>query len=212
MIYCGISLAQIPCGGMSDAVFSGRGVMGTEVTKKLFTVDEYHRMGEVGIIDSDARVELLEGEIIEMSPVGYKHIYCVNRATALFFARLTGKVIVSVQNPVVLSQYTEPQPDILLARFRPDFYKDKRISSEDTVLAMEISDTTLRKDRDLKMPLYAKARVPELWIENLQKDVLLVFRDPGPKTYATSLTLHRGESISLTAFPDIVFKVEELLG
>jgi Uma2 family endonuclease len=186
--------------------------METEVTKKLFTVDEYYRMGEAGIFGPEARLELIEGEIIEMSPVGTRHIACVNRATALFASRLAGQALVSIQNPVVLSRYTEPQPDVLLAHPRADYYSSKRISAEDTLLAIEISDTTIRYDRNRKMPLYAKASVPELWIENLPNDVILVFRDPGPKSYATALTFHRGESISLIAFPEVTFQVDELLG
>ena len=186
--------------------------MRTEVTKKLFTVDEYYRMGEAGILHEDSRVELIEGEIIEMSPVGNRHIACVNRATALFTAKLAGKAIVSIQNPVLLSRITEPQPDVVLVRPRDDYYEAKRMSSEDTLLVIEVSDTTLRYDRNRKMPLYAKSGVPELWIENLQSNVILVYRDPGPTTYSTSLVLHRGDSISLLAFPDIAFKVDDLLG
>ena len=186
--------------------------MRTEITRKLFTVDEYHRMGEVGILHEDSRVELIEGEILQMSPVGTRHIYCVNRATALFATTLAGKAIVSIQNPVVLSRITEPQPDIVLVRFRDDFYKTKRMTPDDTLLVIEVSDTTLRYDRNRKMPLYAKSRVPEVWIEDLQGDVILVYRDPGPETYSTSLVFHRGDSISLLAFPDVSFKVDDLLG
>jgi len=186
--------------------------MRVEVTKKLFTVDEYYRMGEAGVFDPEARLELIEGEIIEMSPVGNRHIASVIRATTLFAARLDGKAILSVQNPVLLSQYTEPQPDIVLARPRDDYYAGRRISPEDTFLAIEVSDTTLRYDRNRKMPLYAKSGVSELWIENLQNDVILVYRNPGPEAYSTCLTFQRGESISLQAFPEVDFKVDELLG
>ena len=169
-------------------------------------------MGEAGIFHPEARLELIEGEIIEMSPVGDRHIACVNRANALFTSRLAGRVMVSVQNPVRLSRFTEPQPDILLARPRDDYYANKRLSPEDTLLVIEISDTTVRYDRNRKMPLYAKSGVAEVWIENLQENVILVYRKPGPETYSTSLTLHRGESISLAVFPEIDFKVDELLG
>ncbi len=186
--------------------------METEVRRKLFTVDEYHRMGERGIFHSEARLELIEGEIIEMSPPGIHHVACVNRANALFAARLAGKAMVSVQNPLLLSRYTEPQPDIVLAKPRANFYSDKRLSWEDTLLAIEISDSSLSFDSNRKMPLYARAQVPELWIENLRNDVILVFRDPAPKTYLTCLTFHRGESFSAVAFPEVIFKVEELLG
>ena len=100
----------------------------------------------------------------------------------------------------------------MLARPRQDYYESKRISWEDTILVIEISDSTLRHDRNRKMPLYAKAGVPEVWIENLQNDVILVYRDPGPETYRTSLTLQRGETIFALAFPEVVLTVEDLLG
>jgi Uma2 family endonuclease len=186
--------------------------METEVTRKLFTVDEFCRMGEAGIFGEEPRLELIEGEIIEMSPVGIRHVSCVNRASALFASRLAGKAMFSVQNPVVLSNDTMPQPDIVLAGPREDFYSNQRISPADTLLVLEVSDTTLRYDRKRKMPLYAKWGVPELWIENLENDVILIFRDPRPSGYANALTLHRGESIALVAFPEIHFTVDELLG
>jgi Uma2 family endonuclease len=186
--------------------------MEAEVAKKLFTVDEYYRMGEAGIFHPEARLELIEGEIIEMSPVGDRHIACVNRATALFSSRLAGKVMVSVQNPIRLSRYTEPQPDILLAHPREDYYATKRILPEDTFLVIEISDSTVRYDRNRKMPLYARSGVPELWIENLQEDVILVYRNPAPDAFSTSLIFRRGDSVSLTAFPEILFRVDELIG
>ena len=106
--------------------------METEVTKKLFTVDEYYRMAEAGIFDEDSRVELIEGEIIEMSPLGNRHVACVNRANTLLASALAGRAIVSVQNPLRLSNYTEPQPDIVLLRPRSDYYRSKRLSPEDT--------------------------------------------------------------------------------
>ena len=100
----------------------------------------------------------------------------------------------------------------MLLQHRPDYYTSKRHSPEDTLLVIEVSDTTLRYDRNRKAPLYAKSGVTELWIENLEGDVILVFRDPGPDGYSTTLVVRRGESVSLLAFPDILFKVDELLG
>jgi Uma2 family endonuclease len=186
--------------------------MRAEITKKLFTVAEYYRMAEVGILDPDARLELLEGDIVEMSPVGVRHVMCVNRANMLFARRLGDRAIVSVQNPVQLSEYTEPQPDIVLLRLRDDFYGEKKISWEDALLVVEVADTTIRRDRDVKLPLYAKAGVSELWIEDLHRDTIFVYRDPGPTSYSTALTLQRGESISVAAFPDIVFAAKDLIG
>src|SRR5206468_9660463 len=134
---------------------------------------------------------------------------CVNRATALFSARLAGKAMVSVQNPVRLSRYTEPQPDILLAPWRDDFYAWKRLSAEHALLVIEISDTTIRYDRNRKMPLYAKAGVRELWIENLQDDVILVYRNPVAETLRTFLPFNGAGSLSLTSFAVIVFTFNE---
>src|SRR4026207_1474391 len=152
--------------------------MRSEVTRKLFTVDEYYRMAEAGILDPDARLELIAGEILEMSPVGTRHVACVNRANALFVKRFGDRAIVSVQNPLRLSNYTEPQPDIVVLKPRDDYYEEKRIVWEDALLVIEVSDTTIRRDRDLKLPLYAKAGVSELWIEDLRRNTLFVYRDP----------------------------------
>ena len=168
-------------------------------------------MAEVGILDPDDRLELLEGEIVEMSKVGMRHVGCVNRASALFLRHFGEQAVVSVQNPVQLSRYTEPQPDIVVLKPRGDYYAGKKISWEDALLVIEVSDTTLRRDR-YKLGLYARAGVSELWIEDLQHDALFVYRDPVKGGYRTSLELHHGDSISLAAFPEITFKVEDLIG
>ena len=185
--------------------------MHVEVTKKFFTVDEYYRMGEAGIFD-DTRVEFIEGEIIEMSPIGTRHVACVDRANALFSKSLADRAIVSVQSSLQLTNYTEPQPDLVILKPRADFYASKKHSPEDTFLVIEVSDTSLRYDRNRKAPLYARSGVPEVWIENLKDNVILVLRDPGPATYSTILTFKRNESLSLLAFPEINFKVDYLLG
>ncbi len=186
--------------------------MHVEVTKKLFTVDEYYQMAEAGILGPEDRVELIDGEIIQMSPIGHRHAGCVNRATHLLVTGLAGRAVVSIQNPVQLNNYTEPEPDVLVLKPRTDYYASKKVRAEDALLILEVADTTLRYDRDIKVPRYAAAGVPEAWIENLSADELLVFRNPSSDGYATSITLHRGDSISPVAFPDLVFKVEELLG
>jgi Uma2 family endonuclease len=186
--------------------------MRTETTKKLFTVDEYYRMGEAGILGPEDRVELINGEILKMSPIGNPHVACVDRANALFAVSFTGKAIVSIQNPVLLNTYNEPQPDVVLMKARPDFYKLKRHMPEDVLLLIEVADTTLRFDRKVKLPIYAASGVTEVWIEDLQHDKILVFRDPKDDVYKTCLTFQRGDSISIAAMPDTIFKVEDLLG
>ena len=186
--------------------------MRIEATKKLFTVEEFYGMAEAGILRPGERVELIDGEIFQMSPIGNRHVGCVNRANRLLLPALTGRAVISIQHPVQLTNNTEPQPDVTLLRFRQDDYSGKKVIAEDAVLLMEVSDTTLRYDRNIKLPRYAKAGIPEVWIENLEDNELLVYRNPLGNTYQTVLTLHRGDSISVLAFPDAVFSVDELLG
>lgn len=186
--------------------------MRIEVAKKLFTVDDYYRMAEAGILGPEDRVELIDGEIIEMSPIGSRHARCVSYATELFIVAFRGQTIVRVQDPLRLSNYTEPEPDIVLLKPRKDRYISKHPEGTDTLLVVEVADTTLRYDRNVKLPRYAAAGVPEVWIENLKDDLLLVYREPAGKTYKASLSLRRDEAVSVLAFPGVTFKVEDLLG
>ena len=136
----------------------------------------------------------------------------MNRANEALTAAFRGRAVVSPQNPLRLSNYTEPQPDVTLLKFRADFYASKKPAAEDALLVLEVSDTTLRYDRDVKLPRYAAAGVLEVWIANLQEDLLLVCLDPSGNSFKTNLTLHRGDSVSVAAFPDVVFKVEDVIG
>jgi len=185
--------------------------MQVEVLAKKFTVDEYYRMAEVGIIGPEDRVELIDGQIIQMSPPGIRHVAASHRATTLFTEALGRRVIVSVQNPLRLDRFNEPQPDIIILKPQPDFYASRNSGPEDASLVIEISDTSLSYDRKVKIPHYAAKSIPEVWIEDLKHDVLLVYRDPAGGVYGTNLTLRRGETVSPSAFSDIVFKVEDLL-
>ena len=186
--------------------------MHIETEKRLFTRDDLSKMYDAGILDEDERVELLDGEIIVMSNPGRRHVACTNRTTKRFIQAFGDRAIVSIQNPFVLDLYNEPKPDVVVVRPRDDFYESIEIAAEHAFLVVEISDTTLSKDRRRKLPHYARLSVPEFWIEDLKHDLLLVYREPAGNDYKTCLTLHRGDSISPLPFPDIVFKVEELLG
>jgi Uma2 family endonuclease len=186
--------------------------MQVEVTKKLFTVDEYYQMAAAGILRPEDRVELIDGEIIQMSPIGHRHAVNVIRLTHLFTASFSDRAVVSVQNPIQLNNYTEPEPDVVLLKPRPDYYAKKKMWAEDALLIVEVADTTLLYDRNIKVPRYADAGVPEVWIENLSDDELLVYRDPVGEVYKVSMALHRGESVCPVAFPDAIFKIEDLLG
>ena len=186
--------------------------MEMEVTKKLFTVDEFYRIAEAGIFTEDDRVELIDGEIIEMSPVGNLHIACVHRATTFFTEAFGRRAIVSIQSPLRLSKYTEPLPDVIVLKPVADFYASRKCSPADVLFLVEVSDTTLRYDKNIKLPRYAAAGVAEVWIEDLKNELLLVYRNPAEKGFGTSLVLHRGDSISPLAFPKVTFKVDDLLG
>src|SRR5262249_4227161 len=185
--------------------------MQIEVSKKLFTVDEYYRMAKAGIIGPDDRVELIEGEIIQMSPIGVRHAGHVNRLNHLFVTTLRRRGVVSVQSPIQLNDYTEPEPDLIVLKPRSHYYASKKVRAEDALLIVEVSDTTLRYDRKIKRKLYAAAGIPEVWIENLEADELLVYREPAGKAYRVSLTLRTGDSVSAIAFPDLKFTIDELL-
>ena len=186
--------------------------MRVEVTKKLFTVDEYHRMGEAGILGPEDRVELIEGEILQMSPIGNRHAACVNRATKLLVSALQDRGLVSVQNPVRLDRYSEPQPDVLVLKPRDDFYASTGHTAADVLLMIEVSDMTFRYDTKTKVPLYAAAGVREVWIEDLKNDVILVYREPSGNSYQTTFQRRHGETIASLAFPDLAFAVNDLLG
>jgi len=185
--------------------------MRIEAEKKLFTSDDISKMYEAGILDPDDHVELLDGEVVLMNP-DRRHSACTDRATAFLTEALGRRAIVSIQNPLVIDIYNEPRPDVIVFKPREDFYSSVDRTSEYVLLVIEISDTTLARDRNKKLPHYARSKVPELWIEDLKHDLIHVYRDPEGNGYSTSLTLHREDSISPIAFPDIAFKVADLLG
>jgi Uma2 family endonuclease len=185
--------------------------MATLVTKRRFTVGEYHRLAEAGILSEDDRVELLEGEIFEMSPISSRHASCVDRLVQLFFERLGRRVIVRVQNPVRLSEYSEPQPDLTLLKPRADFYKAAHPQPDDVVLLVEVCETSGEFDRHVKLPLYAKAGIPEVWIVDLTREQIEVYRDPKPEGYQQSQIIGRGQTLTVQLLA-LELTVAEILG
>ena len=142
------------------------------------TVEQYHRMAEAGVLAPEARVELIEGELFEMATVGTRHASAVKRLNYLFTALVGDQAIVSVQDPLRLGEYSEPEPDLMLLRPRADFYADAHPVAADVLLLIEVSDSTVRYDREIKLPLYARYEVPEVWIVDLNKRVLRLFAGP----------------------------------
>ena len=147
------------------------------------TVAEYRRMGETGAFAPGERVELIEGEIVRMPPIGPLHSGLVNRLTRLLVRAVGNRAIVHVQNPVELSERSEPEPDLALLLFREDDYLDATPTPADTLLAIEVADSTLRFDRGTKVPLYARHGVPETWLIDARAERVTVHRDPGPDGY-----------------------------
>jgi Uma2 family endonuclease len=188
-------------------------VLEVEVARKRFTVEEFHRMAEVGLLKPDDRVELIEGEVYEMSPIGDQHIGAVIALTDAF-APLTvqGGAHVSVQNAVLLNRITEVYPDITLLRRRQDHYRSHKPGPLDVLLLVEVSDTTLRFDLQVKVPLYARANIAEVWVVDLQDQRLLVHRDPTSDTFASVRTYSRGESVAPLDFPEFVIAVSDVVG
>jgi Uma2 family endonuclease len=186
--------------------------MQIEATKKRFTVDDYYRMGETGILAENDRTELIEGEIIEMSPIGDPHMIAVNRANMIFARGIGDKVVVSVQNPAFMDRYNLPQPDLVLIRPRESFYGGGKPSPEDVVLLIEVSDSSLRFDRKVKVPIYARSAIREVWIVDLQSQVIHVYRGPKGNTYTSVETRQRNELVSPDAFPEFSVAVSELIG
>ena len=178
--------------------------------KRKFTVAEYYRMAEVGILHHTERVELLDGEIIVMAPMGDRHANGVRRIGQALQRMARLAVTVSVQCPLRLDDLSEPEPDIALLRFREDGYITHP-GPADTLVVMEVSDSTLDFDREVKSKRYAAAGIPEMWVMNLPGDCLDRLDQPGPAGYARHTIFRRGEKISPAALPDLAFAVADLL-
>ena len=168
-------------------------------------------MAEVGLIPRGARVELLDGQIVDMMPIGPFHSGVVNRLNALFSRINSGFWMVVPQNPVQLSANSEPQPDLMLVKNRPDFYTRSHPRPDDVFLVIEVSDSSLDFDRSEKLPIYGNAGIAELWIVNLQDRQIEVYRDPHFTGYGTATILREGDHASPAAFPDAQISVTELL-
>ena len=182
------------------------------IQRRLFTTDEYHVMLEAGILNEDDRVELIEGEILEMPPIGSAHAGGVNRLTALFTSLLGSRAVVSVQNPVTLGKYSEPQPDLVLLRFRDDYYVSALPTPSDVLLLIEVADSSLKFDRDVKAGLYARHGLLEVWLKDVEHSALLVHRTPSPEGYRDVRIFRRGERVTPLAFPDLTMDVDAILG
>ena len=182
-------------------------------TRRRFTIDEYHRMGEAGILGDDERLELIAGHIVVREPIGSRHAGTVDRLNRLWTSRVGERAIVRVQNPVVLPHdASEIQPDIMLLAPRADFYGAAHPTPADVLLLIEVADTSLLLDRRVKMPLYGQAGIQEAWLCDLTTGRIDVHRDVTGGRYATVRTHTTSQRLSARAFPDVNLTVAELLG
>jgi Uma2 family endonuclease len=186
--------------------------MSLQVAKRIFTVAEYRRMVEAGILSEDDRVELIDGEVFEMSPVKEPHAACVDVLNVVIQERLGRSVNVRVQGPIQLDDFSEPQPDISILKRRDDFYRHAHPRPEDVLIVIEVSDSTLSFDRKVKVPLYARAGIPEAWIINLPEERIEVYADASGSVYQTVNSYSRGEEVQSHTLAAWRVSVDEVLG
>jgi Uma2 family endonuclease len=184
--------------------------MSVDITRKQFTVGEYARMREAGILAEDDRLELLDGEIRVMSPIGPRHAAIVNRLNAAITQALGSSVIVSIQNPIQLDDYSEPQPDLAILHPRDDFYADAHPRPDDVVLVIEIADSSLAYDRDEKLPRYAEAGIAEAWLIDVTAQTIAQCTQPRNGAYRNTLIVTSDETLEAQAAPGVQISVGQL--
>lgn len=173
-------------------------------------VDAYYRMAEAGILGPDARVELIEGEIIDMAPIGSKHAAAVSRMAHLLHQKIDQQAIVWTQNPVRLDEYSEPEPDLALLRPQDDFYRSAHPGPEDVLLVIEVADSSLRYDREIKIPLYARHGIPEAWLVDVENATLTLFRAPSESGYRQEIRPDDLTAIAPAALPALTLDLSSL--
>jgi Uma2 family endonuclease len=182
------------------------------IAKHSFTAEEFERIGKAGIFRQDARLELIEGEIFEMSPIGSPHAACVNFLSRLLNRLFADNHIVAIQNPVRLNDFSEPQPDVALLRWRDDFYRTAHPTPVDVLLVVEVADTTVVADRTVKIPLYARAGVMEAWVVNIPESQIEIYSDPAGGVYRRAEVFGRGAEARSHTVEGLAVSVGELLG
>jgi Uma2 family endonuclease len=180
------------------------------VARRRFTRAEYHRMGEVGILTDSDRVELIRGEIVEMSPIGRRHYAFVDNLTQLLVLKLAGRAVVSAQGPIALADDTEPQPDVAVYRRRAVPYKDADRGPQDALLLIEVAESSLAYDRSSKRRLYADAGIAEYWVVDCAAEMIDVHRAPEGGDYRDVRRFAGATSVTVQAFPDVVLGLREI--
>ena len=179
-----------------------------DLVRRRFTVAEYERMGEAGILGQDDRVELLDGEIVQKTPIGPLHASIVDRLNRMLIQRLGDRAVVRIQNPLLAGPRSQPQPDISVVRARDDFYRSSHPDPAAVLLVVEVADSSFALDRGVKIPMYARAGIPEAWLVHLAALEVIVHHDGA---YASVRIVGLGEELGAQAFPDVTITVDELL-
>ena len=182
---------------------------------RRFSVEEYHRLAEAGVLAADERVELIDGIIKAMSPKGSKHAAIVSKLTNLLPQIVEGQAWIRVQDPIVLDDNTEPEPDVALVKPRDNAYATAHPRPGDVLLVIEVADTSLEDDRTVKLPRYAAAGIPEVWLIDVSHDVLAVHRRPilrpdGTAAYRSHTDYYAGDTVAVFSLPSIELPVNEI--
>jgi Uma2 family endonuclease len=185
--------------------------MAIEYQPRKFTVSEYYRMGRTGVLRPDERVELVDGEIVAMPPIGDRHQSEVDHLARRFIVRFEGRASVRIQGPTRLSNRSEPVPDMVLMRYRDSRMVAGHPGPADDLAIVEVSDTTLHYDRGTKLSVYARSGITEVWIVDLRADAIEIYRGPSPSGYADVRSARRGERVAFAAFPNDEFEVDDLV-
>ncbi len=183
-----------------------------QLTPRRFTAAEYHQMIEVSLFGQDERLELIDGEIVQMSPIGNRHAACVRRLIALLSRLFADQAIVDAQDPIIADVAYVPQPDVALLHLRPDYYASGTPTAADCLLVIEVADTSAEYDRQIKMPHYARGGIAELWLVDLERDVVVVYQNPTGDSYQHVQVFHQGDSITLGTLQGPRVPVQAILG
>jgi Uma2 family endonuclease len=185
--------------------------MSVQTMRLRFTVDDYYRMINLGMIKDVEKAEIIEGELVKKMPIGKVHAATVKKLAELLRDELGKSVTYSIQHPIRVDEFNEPQPDVALLERRDDFYRGKQPFAEDVLMLIEVSDSTLDYDRNRKIPLYAKAGIPEVWLVNLQNSTGEIHFQPREFSYSVVQFLRSGETLKSNVLPNLTLNVDDIL-
>lgn len=186
--------------------------MTVQIQRRQFTVDDYYRMLAAGILNEDDRVELIDGEIRQMSPVDAVHAAHVKRLNQMLSIKLGSHFVIGVQDPIRLNEFNEPEPDLSVLRWHDDFYEQDHPRPSDVFLLIEVANTSLLYDRTEKLPRYAAAAIPEVWLVNIAQRAVEQYAEPENGRYTLYRVVNRGETLAATQIPELEIPVERIFG